>query len=242
MKLNELHVDQFRPGVIRERMTVAGIFPTVAGDLVGAADAAGGEHDGLCFENLEASALALVGQNSGHPLAVLEQRDHRVFHVHVDALVNAVILQRANEFQAGAIADVRQARVLVPAEIALKDTAIRRAVEHRPPGLQFTHAGGGFLGVQLGHAPVIHVLAAAHGVREVDFPIVAVIHVGQSRRDAAFGHHGVGLAEQRFANHAHPHAGRRGLDRRAQSRSARADDQHVVFVSFVVGHGRSLSR
>ena len=29
--------------------------------------------------------------------------------------------------------------------------------------------------------------------------------------------------------------GRRGFDGRAQARAARADDQHVVFVSFVIG-------
>ena len=50
MKLNELHVDQGRAGVVCERMTVAGAIPTVAGDLVSLADAASGEHHGLGLE------------------------------------------------------------------------------------------------------------------------------------------------------------------------------------------------
>ena len=52
MKLNELHVDQFRAGVIGERMAVAGAFPTVARDLVGSPDAAGRENDRFGAEKL----------------------------------------------------------------------------------------------------------------------------------------------------------------------------------------------
>src|SRR5438270_345477 len=41
MELNEFHIHEFGPGVIRQAMTVAGPFPTVAGDFVGAAHATG---------------------------------------------------------------------------------------------------------------------------------------------------------------------------------------------------------
>ena len=64
MELNELHVHQRCAGVIGERMAVAGVFPTVAGDFVCAADAAGGQHDGFGAEQLEAAALALVAERS----------------------------------------------------------------------------------------------------------------------------------------------------------------------------------
>ena len=53
MELDEFHVDQFRAGVIGEGVAVAGAFPTVAGDLVGPADAAGRQHDGLGLEDLK---------------------------------------------------------------------------------------------------------------------------------------------------------------------------------------------
>ena len=52
MELHELHVHQRGAGVIGQRVAVAGVFPTVAGDLVGAADAAGGQHDGLGVKQL----------------------------------------------------------------------------------------------------------------------------------------------------------------------------------------------
>ena len=100
----------------------------------------------------------------------------------VDALVDAVILQRADHLQAGAVADVRQARIAVAAEVALEDPAVLGAVEHRAPGLELADAVGRFLGVQLGHAPVVEVLAAAHRVGEVDLPVVAVVDVAHAPR------------------------------------------------------------
>ena len=150
--------------------------------------------------------------------------------------MNAVILQRADHFQSGAIADVRQARIFVSAEISLQNAAVLRAIENRAPGFEFAHAIRRFPGVQLGHPPVVDVLPAAHRVGEMDLPVVAVVHVGERGGDAAFGHDGVRFAEQTFANHADRDAGRRGFDRRAQTGAAGADDEHVVLECFVVGH------
>ncbi len=165
-----------------------------------------------------------------------------MLHVDVDALVDAVILQRADHLEPGAVADVREPRIAVAAEVALEDAPVGRAVEHRAPGLEFAHAVRRFLGVQFGHAPVVDVLAAAHRVGEVHLPVVAVVHVGQRRRHAALGHDGVRLAEQRLADQADRHARGRRFDRRAQSRTAGADDQHVVFVSLVVRHQNAAYR
>ena len=112
-----------------------------------------------------------------------------------------MILQRADHLEAGAVADVRQAGIAMAAEVALQNAAVFGAVEQRAPGFQFAHAVGRFLGVQLRHAPVVEVLAAAHGVGEMHAPVVAVVDVGQRGRHSAFGHDGVRLAEERFADH-----------------------------------------
>ena len=74
MELDELHVHQLGAGVVGERVAVAGAFPAVAGDLVGAPDAAGREHDRLGVEHLEAAALALVADDAGDAPVVVEQR------------------------------------------------------------------------------------------------------------------------------------------------------------------------
>ena len=116
---------QLGAGVVGERVAVAGVLPAVAGDLVRLADAAGRQHDRLGLEDDEAAALAVVGERAGDAVAVLEQADDGAFHVDVDALVDAVILQGADHLQAGAVADVGQARILVAAEVALQDAAVR---------------------------------------------------------------------------------------------------------------------
>ena len=236
MKLNELHVDQLRAGVVGERMTVAGAIPTVARDLVRFADAAGGEDDRFRAKNFEPAAFAIVTKRADDSFAILQQREDANLHVHIDPLMNAVILQRANHFQAGAIAHVRQPRIFVAAEISLQNPAVFRAIENRAPCFEFAHAIGRFLRVQLRHAPIVDVLPAAHGVGEMHFPIIAIVDIRERGGDSAFGHHGVRFAEQTFANHPDRNAGRRSFDRRAQSGAAGADDENVVLECFVFGH------
>ena len=131
---------------------------------------------------------------------------------------------------------MRQPRVPVPAEVALQDAAVGRAIEHGAPGFELAHALGRLPGVQLRHPPVVHILAAAHRVGEVHLPAVAIVDVGERRRDAALGHDRVRLAEQRLADEPDRYARRGRLDGRAQPGTARADHQHVVVVARVGRH------
>ena len=108
--------------------------------------------------------------------------------------MDTVILQCPDHFQSGAIADVREPRIFVAAEIPLQNPAIVGAIEYRAPRFEFTHTIRRFFGMQLGHPPVVDVLAAAHRIGEMHLPVVTIIDIGQRRRDAAFGHHGVRLA------------------------------------------------
>ena len=163
-------------------------------------------------------------------------------HVHVDSLMDAVVLQCADHFEAGAIADVREARIFVAAEISLQNAAVLCAIEHRAPRFQFAHAIGRFLGVQLGHAPLVYVLAAAHRVGEMDFPIVAIIDVGQRGRDAAFRHDRVRLAEQDICKPSRPKRRPRTLRWPREARAAGTDDKNIVLESFVIGHGLKSER
>ena len=165
--------------------------------------------------------------------AVGQQRDDGELHVDVEAAVDAVILQRADHLEAGAVADVRQPRILVAAEVALEDPAVRRAIEHRAPGFELAHPIGRFPGVQLRHPPVVDVLPAAHGVGEVHLPAVAIVDVGERGGDAAFGHHRVRLAQQRLAQQTDANTRRRRFDGGAQPGAARADDEHIVLVRLV---------
>jgi hypothetical protein len=116
----------------------------------------------------------------------------------------------------------------VAAEGSLEDAPVAGPVEDGAPGLQLSDAVGSFLRMELRHPPVVEHLAADHRVAEVGLPRVLLGDVGERRRDAALGHDGVGLAEQRLADEAHRAAALLGLDGRPQAGSPGADDDDVV--------------
>ena len=147
-----------------------------------------------------------------------------------------LLLQGADHLQAGAVADVRQPRVLVAAEVPLADLALGGPVEQRAPRLQLPDPVRGLLGVQLGHPPVVHELAAAHGVAEVHLPVVVGVGVAHRRGAAALGHDRVRLAEQRLGDDRRLLAGQPGLDRGPQPGAARADHHDVVGVPLDLSH------
>ena len=126
------------------------------------------------------------------------------------------------------------------AEVALVDASIRRPIEDRSPRFELAHAVRRLLGVNFSHAPVVDVLTAAHRVREMHAPAVAIVVVPHRGSHAAFRHDGVRLAEQRLADQADGDAGVGRLNRRAQAGAACPDDQNVVGVGRGVGHQRIL--
>ncbi len=178
--------------------------------------------------------LAVVGECAGDLVAVFQEPNNRALHVNRNALVNAVILKRADHLEPRAVADVGQSRIFVSAEVALENLAVRGAIEDRAPRFELAHAVGCFARVQFGHAPVVDVLPAAHRIREVDLPVVAGIHVGERCGDAAFGHHGVRFTEQRLTHQSDRNARGAGFDRGTEAGSAGADNNDIVFVSLVV--------
>ena len=128
--------------------------------------------------------------------------------------VNALILQRANHLEPGAIAHVREPRIRVPAKIPLQHPAILRAVENGSPLFEFAHAGRRLLRMKLRQPPLIEKLAAAHRVAEMHLPAIARLDIRQRRRHAPLGHHRMRLAEQRLAHQRRLRPLRRSLDRR----------------------------
>ena len=236
MELDELHVLQVGARLVGEGLPVPGVLPAVAGDPEGTADAAGRHYDRPGPEEPEAAPLPVVAEGAHHPVTVLEEGDDGDLHVHVDPLMDPVVLEGADHLEPGAVAHVREARIAVAPEVALQDAPVLRPVEQRAPRLELAHPVRRLAGVQLGHAPVVDVLAAAHRIAEVDAPVVAVVHVPERRGDASFRHHGVGLAEERLADEADGHPGGGRLDRGAEPGAAGPDDEHVVIVRLVVGH------
>ena len=108
--------------------------------------------------------------------------------------MDAVILQRPDHLQPGPVPHVYQPRILVPAKIPLQHAAVRRPVEHGPPGLELADPGRRLLRVELRHPPAVQILAAPHRVGEMRLPAVAVIDVRQRHSHSPLGHDRVCLA------------------------------------------------
>ena len=105
-----------------------------------------------------------------------------------------MILQRANHFQSGPVADVCEARIFVAAKISLQNPPVLCPVENCAPGFKLPHPIRRFLRVQLRHPPLVYILSAAHCVGEVNLPIVAFIDIGKRRGNPAFRHDGMGFS------------------------------------------------
>src|SRR5687767_3374173 len=99
--------------------------------------------------------------------------------------MDPVILQRADHLEPRAVADMRESWISVAAKVPLEDPTILRSIKQRSPGFQLPDASWCFFGVQLGHAPIVHVLSSAHGVAEVHLPVVAIVDIAQRCGDAA---------------------------------------------------------
>src|SRR4051812_23992906 len=105
-------------------MAVAGAIPTVARNFVGFADAAGREHDSFGSVDFEPAALAIVTERTDHALAIAQQGKDADLHVNLDAFMDAVVLQGANHLEPGPIADMRESRIFVTAEVPLQDASV----------------------------------------------------------------------------------------------------------------------
>ena len=139
-----------------------------------------------------------------------------------------MVLERPDHLEPGPVADVGEAGVRVTTERPLQDAPVRGPVEDGAPQLELADAIGRLQRVELGHLRVVQELAADHRVAEMDLPRVRRGDVAHGRGDAALGHHGVGLAEQRLADEADVRAGFLGRDRRAQPGPTGTDDEDVV--------------
>ena len=164
MELDELHIHQLGARTVGQRLPVARVFPAVRRDLERPANTASSNHHRLRVPYHEVAAFAVVSERPAHTPGVHHQGQHRAFHVDFHALVDAVVLQRANHFQASAVADVRQTRITMAAEVALQNAAFLGTVEQRSPGFKLAHPLWRLFRVKFSHTAVIEILTATHRV------------------------------------------------------------------------------
>src|SRR5690349_5910945 len=116
----------------------------------------------------------------------------------------------------------------VPAEPALVDLALGRAVERQAHLLEVDDRVDGLTAHDLGRVLVDEVVAALDGVEGVPLPVV-LLDVGEGGAHAALGRAGVGPRRVELGEHRGAGA-RRGLEGRAHPGAAGTDDDDVVLV------------
>src|SRR5207253_10071638 len=117
------HVDQVRARPERQRVAVARVLPRVRRDLPRLADPPRREDDRLGLEEHDLPVGSPIADGARDALAVLQQARDRALHVHVDPLVDPVVLEGPDHLETGPVADMREARVAMTAEVALEDAS-----------------------------------------------------------------------------------------------------------------------
>ena len=237
VELVKLHVLQRKSLAEHDAEAVAGQGVRVGGGLVHPARAAGGEHDRLGVEDVDVAGRQLVGDDAGGDGAGLRLGDRDVQRVvlveELDVVLDAVLVQRLQDHVAGAVGGVagpahRCLAVVagVPAEPALVDAALGRAVERHAHLLEVEHRVDGFLAHDLDGVLVGEVVAALDGVEGVPLPVV-LFDVGQCRAHAALRRAGVAARRVELRQHRGACPGT-CLDGGPHTRAACADDHDVV--------------
>src|SRR2546430_6732590 len=80
MELHELHVHKVGTGVVCQRVPIACIFPTVTCDLVGTADSAGCQNNGLCLKQQKPAALAVITKSSDNTISIFQEGENRALY------------------------------------------------------------------------------------------------------------------------------------------------------------------
>jgi hypothetical protein len=173
MELHKFHVHQRRTGMVGERMAVARILPTVAGDLVSPSIPPspaprpwrGRRGIGRARDHTQTPRDAT---------AILQQRDYRVFHEHVEPQMDSMVLKvRIISGRCGrphAQAEDTDGRRNFAAEFD------RRWCDQKRAPASSSRTRRSFFGMLLRHPPVIRILTATHGVCKVNTPAVSVVH------------------------------------------------------------------
>jgi hypothetical protein len=148
----------------------------------------------------------------------------------------SVILERSDHFETGTVTHVSETRIPVAPEISLKNVSFSGPIENGAPRFQFANAGRRLFRMKLCHTIVVHVLAASHGVGEMNFPVVRIINGAERGGDTAFGHYGVSFTKKGFTYESDFDAGCRCFYCRSKSGSAGTNDQNIVFEFLIFGH------
>jgi len=171
--------------------------------------------------------------NAAGPAIHHQQIQHVELVEELDALLDAVLVQRLQDHVTGAVGgEARPAHrglavvAGVPAEAPLVDLALGRPVERQTHLLQVEDGVDGLLAHHLRGVLVDQVVAALDGVEGVPLPVV-LLDVREGGAHAALRGAGVRPGRVELGQHGGAHA-RGGLQRGAHAGAAGSDDHDVI--------------
>ncbi len=250
VELHEFHVLAGEAGAERHAGAVAGAGMGGGAGLVGAAVAAGREHDALRAEAVDRAVLQAPRHHAAAGAVLHDEVEREVFDEELDVVLEALLIQRVQDGVAGAVgggagAIGRGLAVIlhVAAERPLIDAPVLGAAERHAEMLQLIDGRNGLAAHVLDRVLVAEPVRTLDGVVHVPAPVVRP-HVAERRADAALRGHGVAAGREHLGDAGGLQPRRAHAERRAQSRSAGADDDHVVgVIDDVVGaRGRHRDR
>ena len=106
MELHKLHVHQVRAHIERHGGAIAGVLPRVGGHFPSLAAAACGEDHSLALEEDKPAAFAPIAEGAADSAGVCQKPLQIALHENIDAPVHRVLLQGADHFEPGAVADM----------------------------------------------------------------------------------------------------------------------------------------
>ena len=241
VELHEFHVLQRQTRTRHHAATVAGAGVGAGCAEIGAAIAAGGQHDHLGAEQVQGAVVQLPAH---HALAFAlfghDQVDGEIFDEELGLLLQRLAVQRVQNRVAGPVGSGACALHGgafaefggVAAERALVNLALVGARERHAVMFQLVNRLGRFAGQIFHRIRIAQPVRPLDGVVHVPLPVVGA-HVGQRRGNAALCGNGVRAGREHFGHASGAQALFGHAQRRTQTSATGAYDDDVVFVCFI---------
>ena len=227
MELHHLHVLQRDARLQRERHAVSRARVRVRRAGVEPARATGGEDHRLRGDRAQPAGDEIPRDHALAAVLVDDELPGEELLVRRDVALHHLLVEHVDEDVAGDVGRVGRARLAGCAEGALRDLAVLRSGEDRPPALELVHVARRLLAEDLDRVLVAEVVGALHGVEGVLLRIV-LRRVSERGVDPSLGRarmaaNRVDLRQERDVG-----TGIESLDGGTHAGTSRPDDHHVV--------------
>ena len=192
-----------------------------------AAGAAGGEHDGLGADRLQAAVQEIPGDHALAAVVVDDELPGEELLIDLEVALHDLLVEDVDEHVAGDVRRIGGPRRPRGAEGPLRDAPVVGAREDRAPVLELVDVAGRLVAEDLDRVLVAQVVGALDGVVGVLLGTV-LGRVPERRVDPALGRAGVAADRMDLREKRDVRAEIVSLDRGAHAGAPGADDEHVV--------------